>query len=1106
MRRSLTFFWRIHLSVMLGVAVATAVLTGALLVGDSVRDSLRDLTLDRLGEIDHALVSERFFRAGLARDIEAAGDEFTVVPAVTLKGSAVHAKGGARASRVRILGVDSRFEDLFEMEMPDLARRGSATPFVANESLRRELNARVGDAILLSFEPPGDIHRESLFGRDEVSETIQTVRVRLTGVLPDRGMGRFGLRARQDVPLNAFVSLPVLQETLGLPARVNTLLASKGTQDAGDPGPGLSRAATLDDLGLSTRVEADYFAVESTQFFLKPHVADTILGLADGWGMPRLAILTYLANTIRVGERVLPYSTIAAMDAGRVGMLRLADGSGAPVPGEGEVLLNAWAAKDLHAVTGDAVDVAYFEVGPKEALKTRRVTFRLAGVVAMEGLGADSLLTPEFPGLHDAEDMHAWDPPFPVDLKRIRPVDEAYWDAYRAAPKAIVSAATGQRLWRSRFGNFTSIRIGPLPGEDVRRSAGRFRAGLREALSPEAAGLVFQPVREHGLAAASGSTNFSLLFSGFSLFLIVSAALLVGLLFRLGVEQRSDEVGVLMASGFTVAAIRRRFMGEAIWLAGLGGLGGLGGGLAYGWIMIAGLRTWWVPAVGTTELALHVSGFSLAAGYLISQLVVLLSIRMTVRRLGRMPVRALLSGTLYVASADGGRRVRAYALGSLGLAAACLAGAANAGREASMALFFGCGACLLISGLGLLSMWFRGRQHATAMGIWRMGVRNSARNPGRSLLCASLIACACFVVVAVGAHRRADVTGDALNSRTSGGGGFQLVAETDSPLYHDLNTEDGRYELGFSGEDADILDRARVLPFRVLPGEDVSCLNLYRPRDPRVLGVPEAMIRRGGFSFDRLLDEVEDPWTLLTRRLESDVIPAFGDVNSVTWILHKKLGDDIPVRTDTGEIVRLRLVGLLKNSIFQSELLVSERNFTAHFPDRSGYGYFLVETDRTRELGALLERRLQDAGLDAMPTPARLARFRTVENTYLSTFQTLGGLGVLLGTFGLGIVMVRNVVERRAELAALRTMGFRRLLLSGLLFTENGFLMSAGVVIGGVSAVVTTVPHSTVGELPWGSLLATLCAIFGAGLAAGAVGIFVALRIPLLPALKREGA
>ncbi|MDE2999725.1 MAG: ABC transporter permease [Gemmatimonadota bacterium] len=1106
MHGSLTYFWRIHLSVLLGVAVATAVLTGALLVGDSVRDSLIDLTLDRLGDVDHALVSERFFRAGLARGIERESDGLTAVPAVNLSGSAVHASAGTRASRVTILGVDSRFGDLFDAEVPGLDRLGAATPFVANESLRSELNARVGDAVLLSFEVPAEVPRESLFGREGASASIQTLRVRLTGVVPDRGMGRFGLRPRQDAPLNAFVSLPVLQEALGLPGRVNMLLVSVDSRGPEDMTQALTRAATLDDLGLSMRVDADHISVESTGYLLKPQAAGSVLGLADGLGMPRMAVLTYLANTIRVGNRELPYSTIAAMDAERVGSLRLAGGPAAPAPGEGEVLLNAWAAADLHAETGDTAEVAYFEAGPKGALNTRRAVFRVAGVVAMDGLGADSLLTPAFPGLHDAEDMHAWDPPFPVDLKRIRPADEAYWDAYRAAPKAIVSSATGQRLWRSRFGTLTSIRLGPAPGMDVRQSAGRFRSGIRDAFTPESAGLVFQPVRVQGLAASSGSTDFGGLFVGFSLFLIVSAALLVGLLFRLGVEQRAGEVGLLMASGFTSGAIRGRFMREAVWLSGFGGVIGLAGGLAYGWIMIAGLRTWWAPAVGTGELALHVHGSSLAAGYLISQVVVLFAILMTVRRLGRLPVRALLSGTVHEAAPGGGRRTRACAIGSLGLAAACLAGASGAGREVAIALFFGCGTFLLISGMGTFAVWLHGSRRAAAPGIWRMGVRNSARNPGRSLLCASLIASACFVVVAVGAHRRIAAGADALNDRTSGGGGFQLVAETDLPLYHDFNSEEGRFELGFSAGDAGILDGARVMPLRVLPGEDVSCLNLYRPRHPRVLGVPEAMIGRGGFSFDRLLEDTDEPWTLLTRHAEPDVIPAFGDANSVTWILHRKLGDEIPIRTDTGEVVRLRLVGLLKNSIFQSELLVSESNFTAHFPDRGGYGYFLIETDRPRELGALLERRLRDAGLDATTASARLARFRTVENTYLSTFQTLGGLGVLLGTFGLGIVMVRNVIERRTELAAMRALGFRRSSLSGLLFVENGFLMATGMAIGVAAAVVTTVPHASGGGLPWTSLMATLGLILGAGLAAGAAGIFAALKTPLLPALKREGA
>ena len=77
----------------------------------------------------------------------------------------------------------------------------------------------------------------------------------------------------------------------------------------------------------------------------------------------------------------------------------------------------------------------------------RRFTF--AGVVPMSGAGGDSTLTPEYPGITDAADVVDWDPPFPVDLQRVRKADEDYWDNWRAAPKAFIpldrrSAAVGQ--------------------------------------------------------------------------------------------------------------------------------------------------------------------------------------------------------------------------------------------------------------------------------------------------------------------------------------------------------------------------------------------------------------------------------------------------------------------------------------------------------------------------------------------------------------------------------------------------------------------------------------------------------------------------------------
>ena len=519
---------------------------------------------------------------------------------------------------------------------------------------------------------------------------------------------------------------------------------------------------------------------------------------------------------------------------------------------------------------------------------------------------------------------------------------------------------------------------------------------------------------------------------------------------------------------------------------------------------MAGLRTYWVGAVGTSDLMLHIHASSLLLGYAISLIVILLAIWLTLRRLGNISVRALLSGITEVVRAK--PRAKWYALGSLILAALSLGGAVAMDPSAGTGLFFVSGALWMVSGLCFLALWFRRGHRSLGEGIIGMGVQNSKRQPARSLLCASLIGCACFVIVAVGANRRTDLTQNIAQDKASGTGGFALIADVDVPIYWDFNSTDGQFELGFSQADAGLLNQARFIPLRVLPGEDASCLNLYKPESPRVLGVPESLSQRGGFTFQQTSTEVENPWTLLSEDLGADVIPAIGDYNSAMWILHKQLGDDIVLQNEMGGTVKLRLVGLLKTSIFQSELLISEENFLRHFPDQSGYGAFLVETQHPVQLTALLESRLKDIGLDAVSTAQKLAHFQEVENTYLSTFQTLGGLGLLLGTLGLGIVLLRNVIERRGELAVLRAFGFRRTVLSRMLLAENGFLMLVGLAIGSVSALIAVAPHvmSYGALIPWGSLALTLAVIYGAGLIASAIAVFFALRAPLLPALKEE--
>ena len=1145
MRRSLSYFWRIQLAVLLGAAVATAVLTGALLVGDSVRGSLRDLTLDRLGRIDYALISERFFREELATDLsrklesEAQFDRETV-PAILLNGTAVNAKTKTRASRVQIQGIDERFTGLWEKvsgrSAPSLERQpGQLFPSVhVNQSLQNELDIKVGEQVLLSFERHSDVHREFLLGHRNSSDVLQTLRLTVTKILPDRGVGGFGLRPNQSRPLNAYLPLALLQKALGREGKVNAIFASAASPNLSDltttdalPAlqSKLRQALKLEDLGLKLRhVSSEpiggvgYLSLESTQFLLKPDIIEVAQAVAIERRTLSLPILTYLANAITANGRTIPYSTITGLDTQRAFSLELTDGSQAPPLTDDEILLNEWAAIDLGVEVGDQIDVSYYIVGPREKLLTRSVQFRLKGIVAIKGLAADRGLTPEFPGIHEADDMSEWNAPFPINLSRIRPKDEVYWDLFRATPKAFVSDKTAQQLWRSRFGDLTAVQIRTVFGRNLQIAQTNFQRRLLEKIRLEQVGLVFQPVKADGLAAATGSTDFSTLFIGFSLFLIVSAILLVGLLFRLGIEQRASEIGILLAAGYPISTVRGRFIKEGGLIAGIGCLIGLGGGIIYAWLLMAGLRTWWLAAVGTPFLSLHVNLLSLVIGYLIALTVVLFSIGWTVRQFGKIPIPTLIAGgygaTRFSNQRSGsGIRNRVLAFASLGLALA-LTIFALVSTTASTGLFFGSGLLLLIAGLAFFSIWLRsssgGISQPRIAVTTQMGIKNSGHHPGRSMLCAALVGCACFVIVAVGAnHHDVEWKQGAVPQKESGTGGFTLVAESDIPLHHNLNSREGRFELGFSESDSDTTAEVQIFPFRLLPGEDASCLNLYRPQKPRILGAAQNFIERGGFQFQGTTAAKENPWELLEAELEPGVIPAIGDYNSVQWILHLELGNELSIPDELGETLRLRLVGVLQRSIFQSELLISEANFKKHFPSQSGYAYFLIQTpsaltEGTEHIGHTLESALEDYGLDVTSTTEKLASYRVVENTYLSTFQTLGGLGLLLGTLGLGIVLLRNVIERSGELATLRAFGFRRATLSMMLLSENGFLLLIGILIGTVSALIAVAPHLTTpgAQVPWLSLMMTLVSIFLVGTVASAIAVYFALRRPLLPALK----
>jgi ABC-type antimicrobial peptide transport system permease subunit len=240
----------------------------------------------------------------------------------------------------------------------------------------------------------------------------------------------------------------------------------------------------------------------------------------------------------------------------------------------------------------------------------------------------------------------------------------------------------------------------------------------------------------------------------------------------------------------------------------------------------------------------------------------------------------------------------------------------------------------------------------------------------------------------------------------------------------------------------------------------------------------------------------------------ADEVPAIGDENSILWALGKKVGDTLDYKDERGRLFRLRLVGSVANSVLQGNLIIDEAEFLKRFPGESGYRMFLIDapSNSTTLVATALTRALQDAGLELTPAVERLNAFNAVQNTYLSTFQVLGGLGLLLGSAGLGIVVLRNIQERRGELALLLAVGFRRRTLRWLVLSEHGALLGLGLAVGTGAAVVAVTPAllSPAAQIPYGTLALTLAGILLNGLAWAWVATRLALRGRLLDALRNE--
>ena len=1172
----LLHYWRTNLAVLLGVVAGTAVIGGALVVGDSVRDSLERMSLERLGEVDHAVHSVRFFREQLADDVASLpgfDERFTAVaPLLVMQGSFVRSdeEGGRhRAGSVTVYGVDERVWGLLDhggVPVPE----GTAVVLNSRIAGEDELGAAVGDALSLFLEVPKTIPGESLFGKRE-GAAVQ-VELQVAAVLPaERGASRLSLLPSQQLPAVAFVGLDRLQGALDLdakidrrtrevtsPARVNALFARavEEADRAGRTAPEaagaltdlLRRAWKLDDLQLHVRpyAEHEYVSVESEAMILDDATATAALAVAKTRDRATSPVLVYLANQFeKLGGdpgKFSRYGVVAGIDFATEPPFGPFEYVGEPprLPlTDDQIVVNSWLARDLDLRVGDRLYLTYHEVGSHGELPELDVDFEVVGIARFEEtLAADRGFTPVVKGITDVETYDQWEKPF--EMQPVTDRDERYWDAHRATPKAFVSLKRARELWQSRYGAQTSVRLAARSGETANRAAEEVTRTLLAELDPADVGLAFLPVKFTGVRAAAGTTNFTGLFIGFSFFLVAAATILIVLLFRLGIERRSTQVGLLEAVGLSPGQVRRLFLGEGLVVVLIGGLLGVVAAVGYAALMIHGLRTWWSGAIGTRFLDLSVHPASLAIGFAISFLVTLTAIWWALRQLRRLSARELLAGSTEKSLTEEQLRRRGKYAGKVawiaaGAALLALVGVltglipddteAFSGFSWRVVGFFVVGTLLLVASIAELAAYLdtdrsRAVEGRGLGGLTRLGERNASRHRQRSVFTAGLIAAATFVIVAVAAGRQ-DPTGFAPR-KNSGNGGFLLVGETIRGMQYDLSTERGRENLGLVARedtpDAKLLENIEAVSFRVRPGQDASCLNLYETRLPTVLGAPDKLIEEGGFAFADTPGE--NPWTLLRVKLPDEqgvpVHPVLGDMNTLMYSLHKGIGTTINVPDDEHPEYKLRVMGMFAGSVFQGVLVMSDESFRTLYPDRSGYEFFLIggrtrdgasiPPEQSHELADLLETQLERYGFDAEPIGKRLDAFLAVQNTYLQTFQSLGGLGLLLGTLGLATVMLRNVLERRSELALLRAVGFRDGAVAWMVVVENAFLLSWGLVAGTVAALLAMLPQlrSSGADVPWGGIGLLLCTVFVVGMLASLWAVRAAVSTPIVSTLRAE--
>jgi len=1018
--QSLRYYWKTALVISLGTAVAIAALTGSLLVGKSVKNNLRDIAIGRLGNVEAVVRSNGYFTKDLAYSLRKdPGNETITQPALILSASVTEPVNGAVIPEINLIGITGNgFKYGIGSEVNPLSGR----EVYLSEVLQRELKVKSGDFLVVKTRKTGPAPVETLFGQKELSDNIQSFSVKVLGTVQYPRADIFNLKNETIKPRNIYISLEFLQRELKKNDLINTVLLLKSGY-ALYWEERLKEAVTFSDLGIKLSITGKNILLESDNLILTSGALEAVRQTASQVKADFSPVSFYILNNV---NGTSPYSVVG----GLTGI------------GNDEIVLSDWMAEDTGSKKGDTLKAEYFEITSGGEYITKYKVSTVKEILKTEEM-AKLVRAPFLEGVSDSRNIADWKSPFPVDMNKIRNKDELYWDKYKTAPKALVSLEMARSFWPPQYSGVTSSKVTFTKERDIEV----FKRNFLKNYNYTDAGIRVISLKEEALKAAEGSTDYSMLFVSLSFIIVLSALGLTAFLFRLFLEKRGAEAGILLASGFAPKTLFAVYIIEGILIVLLGCAFSLPLSVYYAGFVLSFLK----PLLGESySFKLYLERSDIISGIVLGSALSLFSILWGVVLFKKANIKALLAKKVIKSKRIvSGTEVNSYIT------------------------------------LALRSILYSGK---------------------RSFLTAGLFAAAAFIIIITAVNRPQTFNFKTLD-KSSGAGGYNLLARSSVSMFGDLNTPEGRKKNGFSSFNSPIWNDAAFVGCRQSrEGDDISCLNINQPGQPGVLGLPEKILNEQGFIFSSYgkIKPGETPWAGLKGRDNNGAFPVYADANSLEWILHKKIGDELLVDGEN----KVKVNGALSGSIFAGVLLVSEENFIKMYGSTGGCNYFLIRTGEGKEDEVLseLQKELGGAGYTVMKTSELLSAFANVQNTYLFTFQILGGLGFLLGTFGIIAVLLQNVYERKQEFSLQFAVGFKKSRLVRQVIFENGILLITGLGVGFIASLVISLPYiiKMHNRLDFTLPVTTLLGMLLLGLISCSIAAYFSIRGSLLEALKSE--